>query len=64
MIALEIVHYLLLIYIGASVFFLINYAILGHFIKIKTYKNKQNKFVVFIPLIRKIMLFMMLLKRF
>jgi hypothetical protein len=35
MIALEIVHYLLLIYIGASVFFLINYAILGHFIKIK-----------------------------
>jgi cellulose synthase/poly-beta-1,6-N-acetylglucosamine synthase-like glycosyltransferase len=47
MIALEIVHYLLLIYIGASV---LTYAILAtyHF-KIKNQKNKQNKFVVFIP---------------
>jgi cellulose synthase/poly-beta-1,6-N-acetylglucosamine synthase-like glycosyltransferase len=51
MIALEIAHYLLLIYLGASVFFLINYAILGHFYqKIKKpVQNKQNKFVVFIP---------------
>jgi cellulose synthase/poly-beta-1,6-N-acetylglucosamine synthase-like glycosyltransferase len=51
MIALEIVHYLLLIYLGASVFFLINYAILGHFYqKIKKpIQNKQNKFAVLIP---------------
>jgi hypothetical protein len=38
MIALEIVH-LLLIYIGASVFFLINYAYWGILSKIKTYKK-------------------------
>lgn len=51
MIVLEILHYLLLIYLGASVLFLITYAILGKFPrKIKKPKtNKQNKFVLFIP---------------
>lgn len=51
MILLEILHYLLLIYLGASVLFLITYAILGNLprkIK-KSAKNKQHKFVVFIP---------------
>jgi cellulose synthase/poly-beta-1,6-N-acetylglucosamine synthase-like glycosyltransferase len=51
MIVLEILHYLLLIYLGASVFFLITYAILGNFprkVK-KPITNKLNKFVIFIP---------------
>ena len=51
MILLEILHFLLLIYLGASVLFLITYAILGNLprkIK-KSAKNKQHKFVVFIP---------------
>ena len=51
MIALEILHYFLLIYLGASVLFLITYAILGNFpskVK-KPITNKQNKFVIFIP---------------
>lgn len=51
MIVLEILHILLLVYIGASVLFLITYAILGNFpIRVKKPKtNKQNKFVLFIP---------------
>tara|TARA_B100000809_G_C15134808_1_gene530098 strand:+ start:2069 stop:3256 length:1188 start_codon:yes stop_codon:yes gene_type:complete len=51
MIILEILHYLLLIYLGASVLFLINYAILGKIprkVKQPT-KSKQNRFAVFIP---------------
>tara|TARA_B110000091_G_C13771322_1_gene456829 strand:- start:330 stop:1511 length:1182 start_codon:yes stop_codon:yes gene_type:complete len=51
MIVLEILHYILLAYLGASVLFLITYAILGKFPKKvkKPLTNKQNKFVVFIP---------------
>jgi cellulose synthase/poly-beta-1,6-N-acetylglucosamine synthase-like glycosyltransferase len=51
MIALEIVHYLLLIYLGASVLFLITFAIFGKFPckEKKPLLNKQNRFVLFIP---------------
>jgi cellulose synthase/poly-beta-1,6-N-acetylglucosamine synthase-like glycosyltransferase len=51
MIALEIVHYLLLIYLGASVLFLITFAILGKFPRAikKPTVIRQNRFVVFIP---------------
>jgi cellulose synthase/poly-beta-1,6-N-acetylglucosamine synthase-like glycosyltransferase len=51
MIVLEILHYLLLIYLGASVLFLITFAILGHFSRKvkKPITNKKNKFVIFIP---------------
>jgi len=51
MMVLEIVHFLLLIYLGASVLFLITYAILGKFPRKmkKSTKDKQNRFVVFIP---------------
>lgn len=51
MIALQILHYLLLIYLGASVLFLITFAILGIFpIKVKKpIIKKQNRFVLFIP---------------
>ncbi len=51
MIVLEILHYLLLLYLGASVLFLISYAIFGHFprkVK-KPLTNKQHRFVMFIP---------------
>lgn len=51
MIAFEIVHYLLLFYLGATVLFLINFAIFGKFprrVK-KPTTNKQNRFVIFIP---------------
>lgn len=51
MIVFEIVHAILLLYIGASVLFLISYAILGK-IPYKLKKpitDKQHKFVVFIP---------------
>jgi cellulose synthase/poly-beta-1,6-N-acetylglucosamine synthase-like glycosyltransferase len=50
MIILEILHYLLLVYLGASVFFLISYSILGKFpreVK-KPIKSKQNRFAIFI----------------
>jgi cellulose synthase/poly-beta-1,6-N-acetylglucosamine synthase-like glycosyltransferase len=51
MIVLEILHYLLLIYLGASVLFLITFAILGNFSRKvkKPITNKQNKFVILIP---------------
>lgn len=51
MIVFEILHYLLLVYLGATVLFLITFAILGKFprkVK-KPTTNKQNRFVVFIP---------------
>jgi cellulose synthase/poly-beta-1,6-N-acetylglucosamine synthase-like glycosyltransferase len=51
MIVLEIVHYLLLLYLGASVLFLITFATLGKFPRMikKPTVIKQNRFVVFIP---------------
>jgi hypothetical protein len=49
MIALEIVHYFLLIYRRISLFLLITRNIRAFYQLKKTYKNKQNKFVVFIP---------------
>lgn len=51
MIILKILNYLLLIYFGSSVLFLISYAIFAKFYKTvkKPFKNKQNRFVVFIP---------------
>ncbi|MFS4416473.1 glycosyltransferase [Maribacter sp. 2307ULW6-5] len=51
MIVLDIVHFLLIAYLGASVFFLIFFALMGHvpFTPKKPLTHKQNRFVVFIP---------------
>lgn len=51
MIVLDIVHFLLIAYLGASVFFLIFFAVMGHlpFTPKKPLTNIQNRFVVFIP---------------
>ncbi|PQJ76954.1 glycosyltransferase [Polaribacter glomeratus] len=51
MIVFEILNFFLVLYLGASVLFLISYAILGKFhrkIK-KPLNSKKNRFVVFIP---------------
>jgi cellulose synthase/poly-beta-1,6-N-acetylglucosamine synthase-like glycosyltransferase len=51
MLIIEILHYLLLIYVGVSVLYLVAYTFFGLFPykTKKPIKNKQNKFVVFIP---------------
>ena len=51
MIVLDIMHILLIVYLGASVFFLIFFAIMGNvpYTVKKPLTDKMNRFVVFIP---------------